>query len=60
MIDTTELLELQTQIAKLSKLIMGRKDLKYRGSCCLNCETPLDKSEKKFCHQCGQLNSTKN
>lgn len=37
---------------------MGRKDLKYRGSCCLNCETPLDKSEK-FCHQCGQLNSTK-
>ncbi|UGS23249.1 DUF3667 domain-containing protein [Flavobacterium channae] len=37
---------------------MGRKDLKYRGSECLNCGTALDISEK-FCHHCGQLNSTK-
>lgn len=37
---------------------MSRKDLKYRGSNCLNCNTSLDKSEK-FCHHCGQLNSTK-
>ena len=37
---------------------MGRKDLKYRGTQCINCETPLDISEK-YCHHCGQLNSTK-
>lgn len=37
---------------------MGRKDSKYRGSECLNCKTPLDFSEK-YCHYCGQLNSTK-
>ena len=37
---------------------MGRKDLKYRGTECINCETPLDISEK-YCHHCGQLNSTK-
>jgi hypothetical protein len=30
----------------------------YRGQKCLNCEVPLD-HEDKFCHQCGQLNSTK-
>lgn len=37
---------------------MSRKDAKYRGIKCLNCETSLDISEK-FCHHCGQLNSTK-
>ncbi len=37
---------------------MGRKDLKYRSNKCINCETPLDISEK-YCHFCGQLNSTK-
>ena len=37
---------------------MRRKKLKYRGTQCINCETPLDISEK-YCHQCGQLNSTK-
>lgn len=37
---------------------MSRKDLKYRGNQCINCETPLDISEK-YCHHCGQLNSTK-
>ena len=31
---------------------------KYRGHECLNCETPLDMADK-FCHQCGQLNTTK-
>jgi len=31
---------------------------KYRGHQCLNCETPLDIADK-YCHQCGQLNTTK-
>ncbi len=35
-----------------------RKLLKYRGQECLNCFQPLDRSEK-YCHYCGQLNSTK-
>lgn len=37
---------------------MSRKDFKYRGTKCINCETALDVSEK-YCHHCGQLNSTK-
>ena len=38
---------------------MSRKtQLRYRGEKCLNCETNLDVSEK-YCHYCGQLNSTK-
>lgn len=37
---------------------MSRKDAKYRSNKCLNCNTPLDTSEK-YCHYCGQLNSTK-
>lgn len=35
-----------------------RKERQYRGTHCLNCDTALDISEK-YCHQCGQLNSTK-
>jgi hypothetical protein len=35
-----------------------RKARQFRGSKCLNCQTALDISEK-YCHQCGQLNSTK-
>lgn len=35
-----------------------RKSRQFRGQRCLNCETALDISEK-YCHQCGQLNSTK-
>ena len=35
-----------------------RKSRQFRGTRCLNCETALDISEK-YCHQCGQLNSTK-
>lgn len=35
-----------------------RKSRQFRGKRCLNCETALDISEK-YCHQCGQLNSTK-
>jgi hypothetical protein len=53
-----ELSELQTPTAKLSVIKMSRKDLKYRGTQCINCETALDISEK-YCHHCGQLNSTK-
>jgi len=36
----------------------GRKSQKYRGEKCLNCDHPLDKSDK-FCPNCSQLNSTK-
>lgn len=35
-----------------------RASLKFRGSKCLNCGQDLDISEK-YCHHCGQLNSTK-
>ncbi|WP_130735319.1 DUF3667 domain-containing protein [Flavobacterium sp. J27] len=38
--------------------MIKRKFKQYRGYECLNCETPLDVSEK-YCHHCGQLNSTK-
>ncbi|VXB12327.1 conserved membrane hypothetical protein [Flavobacterium sp. 9AF] len=38
--------------------MIKRRLKQYRGYECLNCETPLDISEK-FCHHCGQLNSTK-
>ena len=37
---------------------MSRKDFKYRGTRCINCETALDVSEQ-YCHHCGQLNSIK-
>jgi len=30
----------------------------FRGQKCLNCDTPLDVADK-YCHQCGQLNTTK-
>jgi len=30
----------------------------YRGHKCLNCDTPLDIADR-FCHQCGQINTTK-
>ncbi|MEX2350712.1 MAG: DUF3667 domain-containing protein [Flavobacteriaceae bacterium] len=36
----------------------GRKELRYRGDKCLNCETPLDRSDR-YCPNCSQLNSTK-
>lgn len=49
---------MQILIAKLFVIKMNRKDKKYRGSQCSNCGTSLDKSEK-YCHACGQLNSTK-
>jgi len=35
-----------------------RKSISYRSDKCLNCNTSLDISEK-YCHFCGQLNSTK-
>jgi hypothetical protein len=35
-----------------------RKKISYRSDKCLNCNTSLDVSEK-YCHFCGQLNSTK-
>tara|TARA_B110000503_G_scaffold140812_1_gene232681 strand:- start:1872 stop:2858 length:987 start_codon:yes stop_codon:yes gene_type:complete len=34
------------------------KTAHFRANNCLNCKTSLDISER-FCHQCGQLNSTK-
>lgn len=36
----------------------SRKSLAYRGKQCLNCGTPLDLSDR-YCHNCGQRNSTK-
>ncbi|HEA29202.1 MAG TPA: DUF3667 domain-containing protein [Leeuwenhoekiella sp.] len=36
----------------------SRKSLIHRGEHCLNCGTPLDISDR-FCHYCGQRNSTK-
>src|SRR5690606_14530834 len=35
-----------------------RKSKKHRSTRCLNCEHPLDLSDK-YCPECGQLNSTK-
>ncbi|MFD2909917.1 DUF3667 domain-containing protein [Flavobacterium ardleyense] len=37
---------------------MKIKDKRFRSTSCLNCNTSLDISEK-YCHSCGQLNSTK-
>lgn len=37
---------------------LPRKHFDFRGQECLNCLTPLDLSDK-YCHQCGQLNTTK-
>ncbi len=36
----------------------GRKSLQYRGEKCLNCDHPLDISDR-YCPSCSQLNSTK-
>ncbi|THD66307.1 DUF3667 domain-containing protein [Robertkochia marina] len=35
-----------------------RRKFKYRGNCCLNCDHPLDLSDK-YCANCGQINSMK-
>lgn len=32
--------------------------VQYRGHACLNCKTPLEIADR-YCHQCGQVNSTK-
>ena len=45
--------------SKGNKLInKGRYALKFRGVACLNCDHPLDVSDK-FCPNCSQANSTK-
>ncbi len=36
----------------------GRFQLKYRGTVCLNCQHPLDISDR-YCPSCSQINSTK-
>ena len=36
----------------------SRKAVKYRGVVCLNCDQPLDLSDR-YCPYCGQLNTTK-
>lgn len=36
----------------------ARKQFRYRGQHCMNCEQPLDTSDK-YCPNCGQLNSNK-
>lgn len=40
------------------KSSLPRKHFDHRGAQCLNCHTPLDLSDR-YCHQCGQLNTTK-
>lgn len=40
------------------KSSLPRKHFDHRGTQCLNCQTPLDLSDR-YCHQCGQLNTTK-
>ncbi len=39
-------------------MITPRNVTRFRGTSCLNCEQPLDKSDK-YCSNCGQVNSTK-
>ncbi|MEN1784478.1 MAG: DUF3667 domain-containing protein [Bacteroidota bacterium] len=39
-------------------LTKGRYELQFRGTKCLNCGHPLDKSDK-YCPNCSQANSTK-
>lgn len=41
-----------------NKKYLGRKAIRYRGTKCLNCEYPLDKSDR-YCPYCSQINSTK-
>lgn len=36
----------------------GRYELKYRGTACLNCGQPLDRTDK-YCPNCSQANSIK-
>jgi len=43
---------------KKVKISNGRKSLQYRGTQCLNCAHPLDKSDV-YCPFCSQLNSDK-
>ena len=43
---------------KKKTLYSGRKSFKYRGSKCLNCDHPLDKSDR-YCPRCSQINSDK-
>lgn len=43
---------------KPAKVQKGRYQLNYRGTECLNCEHPLDMSDK-YCPSCSQANSTK-
>ncbi|UJH91074.1 DUF3667 domain-containing protein [Antarcticibacterium sp. 1MA-6-2] len=57
---------LQTQLILQTKQVVmallqqknPRTATNHRGNRCLNCEHPLDTSDK-FCPQCGQVNSTK-
>ena len=44
--------------AKKSTYLPERRKFKYRGNCCLNCDHPLDLSDK-YCANCGQINSMK-
>lgn len=48
--------EQNTAPASISK--KSRKHFKYRSTSCLNCEQPLDLSDR-YCPYCSQLNSTK-
>lgn len=43
---------------KKEKTAPGRLSLNYRGEECLNCNHPLDRSDR-YCPNCSQINSTK-
>ncbi|MCZ4318074.1 DUF3667 domain-containing protein [Aequorivita viscosa] len=43
---------------KNNKYVTERKSLQYRGTKCLNCEQPIDRSDV-YCSYCSQVNSTK-
>ncbi len=43
---------------KKNSVLSGRKSFQYRGTKCLNCNHPLDKSDV-YCPSCSQLNSDK-
>lgn len=54
--DTPEANEVQNK--PVPTIQKGRKAAEYRGATCLNCETPLELSDR-YCSYCGQLNTTK-
>lgn len=49
---------MSNKLIKKSTYLPERKKFKYRGNHCLNCDHPLDFSDR-YCSNCGQINSKK-